>query len=116
MSEQTLKPFKAYFEYSQKGNFKDFFDELLWSRLFDEDNIRTVKSIIHNSSSMFKIPYLLSNSKINLDFEKIHSVTPENVSLNDRSQYFSFKFDSKPIKVIQNFYSIINLIVTKLFF
>lgn len=96
-----LEPFKAYFTYSFVGNFKDCFDEIIWSRLFDKYPKRDVKTIIHNNSVSFNIPYIKKGTKINLDFEQIHSVFPIEITKSNYNCQVEFKFNSKPITVLQ---------------
>lgn len=99
MSE--LKPFKAHFEYSFRGQFKDAFDKTVWSRIFYQNSERDTKTIIHDLSVGFNIPYNKKGTKINLDFDQIHSVYPEKVKESDYGQSVEFKFNSKPIEVLQ---------------
>ncbi|WP_062054321.1 hypothetical protein [Aquimarina longa] len=99
MSE--LIPFQAHFEYHHSDNFNTAFSETVWSRLFSESGTRDVKTIIHNNSDGFDIPYLKKGTKINLDFDQIHSVSPEKINKADYDQSVSFKFNSKPVEVLQ---------------
>ena len=90
----------GFFQYTQKGNFKDCFNEILWNRLFKDSSQRILKEVIHNLNVSFDIPYSKKDSKINLDWNSIHSTSPEKFTIDDYNTFYEFSINSKPIEFI----------------
>lgn len=96
-----LVPFKAHFEYYHNDNINKFFDETVWKRIFEGREKITSRVLVHNHSVGFNIPYNKRETKVNLDFDNIHSTYPEEVTINNFNVNLEFKINSKPIIVLQ---------------
>lgn len=92
---------KGYFKYTQKGEFKDCFDETLWNRLFSDNPKRTLRVVVHNNNVSFDIPYSKKGTPIDLDWDSIHSTTPEKFTKEDYNSYYEFSINSKPVEFIE---------------
>jgi hypothetical protein len=96
-----LIPFKANFQYHHNDNINKHFDEAIWKRLFEKNSELTTSILVHNHSVCFDIPYNKRDTKINLDFDQIHSTSPEKLEITDFRTNVEFKIDSKQVLVIQ---------------
>lgn len=92
---------KGFFRYTQKGKFKDCFDETLWNRLFNDKLQRTLRVIVHNNNISFNIPYSKKDTPINLDWDSIHSTYPEKFKEKDYNSTYEFSINSKPVELIE---------------
>lgn len=92
---------KGCFKYTQKGKFKDCFDETLWDRLFNENPQRTLRVVVRNNNVSFDIPFSKRGTPINLDWDSVHSTTPEKFIKEDYNSSYEFSINSKPVDFIE---------------